>query len=366
MPTDESVCVPDSSPNVEQARAGDELERAVQALTFQVSPSVLESTLRALGDPTTDIVGAPPLRAATAFRDSALKRARAKMITASQLRELVVHLTETLGTERLGMPTPAAPTCRFDRAIFVFGLRRGGNHAITKWLRGHFPDDATAYFNSAEIALLETGDGTLTLDRHTYSMVRLDPCHQVLIVGYENLDPAIFPLAHNAQVAARSDVVVVLRDYPNTVASIAKQARDDPAFAYRYRIRDLLELWGRYAEYYRNKSFGFTYISFNRWFGEVRERRMLSHQLGLQHSDRNLNAVSSVSGGSSFDGVRHHGSAQKMKVLHRWESMLDDGLFLFLLLADEHALEASAELFGGFPFTRSQLLERWRARTNPI
>jgi hypothetical protein len=301
----------------------------------------------------------PPLLAALVFRDSALKHARSKNLTASDIREMVA--TTSVGTRC----SAVVPEPRFDRALFVFGLRRGANHAITEWLRGHFEEAEVRYLNSAEIALFETSGDLLTIDHDKYAKMSLNPRERILVVGYENLDPALFPLAHNAHIAHRSDVVVVVRDYPNMAASIARQACDDPAFAYRYRIQGFLDLWRRYAGYLEDRSFGYLYVSFNAWFGNVAERQRISHALQLRHSDSRLNTVSHHGRGSSFDGLRHDGHAQDMAVLRRWESMLDDRLFLFLMLADEEALEVSHRLFGGCPYDRAWFLARWRGEGIP-
>ncbi len=340
---------------LERARLDDERERAVHALIQRYQPEVLERILRALDDRETTLVNLAPLTAALAFRDAVLEQARTRPLTAEDVRQLAATAAGEIPV------TTSAPQPVFDRAIFVFGLRRGANHAITEWLRGHFDDAEVRYLNSAEIALFETDGDLLTIDRDKYARMRLNPAERILLVGYENLDPVVFPLDHNAQMARRSDVVVVLRDYPNMAASIARQAREDPAFAYRYHIRDLLGLWKRYARYLENHSFGYTYISFNAWFSDPLVRHQVSRALGLRHSDSGLNNVSPYGQGSSFDGLRHDGRAQEMTVLNRWESMFDDSLFQFLLLADEEALEVSQRLFGGFPYDRGELLARWRA-----
>ncbi|MET8677097.1 hypothetical protein ABZW18_05725 [Streptomyces sp. NPDC004647] len=341
---------------LERARVDDERERAVRALTLLLSPIALEHVLRRFGDRETVLTDLPPLKAAIRFQDTALEHARARQLSAEHIRKLAA----TIAADQTPHSAPA-PEPLFDRAIFIFGLRRGANHAISEWLRGHFDDSEVRYLNSAEISLFATNGNLLTVDRDKYTRMTIGSQERTLIVGYENLDPTTFPLHHNAHVAHRCDVVVVLRDFPNTAASIARQAQSDPAFAYRYRIRDLLDLWKRYAGYLKTSSFGYTYVAFNSWFSDAGERRRISQTLELQHSDHGLNRVSAYGQGSSFDGLHHDGRAQGMAVLNRWETMLDDRLFQFLLLADEESLEINEQLFGGFPYDRATLLDRWRA-----
>lgn len=254
------------------------------------------------------------------------------------------------------------PHALFDRAFFLFGLRRGGNHAILEWLRGHFDENKVWHLNDADMSLLETDGKQLTVDRIRYSKMPVPSGKTILIVGYENIDPMLFPLAHNARIAHRSDVVVVLRDYPNNAASIVKQAYSDPAWAYSRRISGFPELWKRYAEYLESGAFGHTYISYNKWFVDLEGRRDISRSLGLKHSDRGLGVVNPAGRGSSFEGMRRAGRAQEMNVLNRWQGMFDHDLFQFLLLADDDVLEMSRRLFGGFPHSRAELLARWRER----
>ncbi|MFG2328454.1 hypothetical protein ACGFMM_02395 [Streptomyces sp. NPDC048604] len=345
-----------SEAELEYARVNDDRERAVHSLTQLLPTTALEDVLQRLGVRDAALAGLPPLTAALRFQDAALEQARSEGLTAEQIRELAASAAHGRTHDSRPAPEPL-----FDRAIFIFGLRRGANHAISEWVRGHFDESEVRYLNSAEISLFETDGRLLTVDRDTYTRMAIEPHERTLIVGYENLDPSTFPLHHNAQVAHRSDVVVVLRDFPNTAASIARQAQSDPAWAYRYRIRDLLDLWKRYAGYLEARSFGFTYVTFNAWFNDTAERRRISEALGLEHSDRGLNTVSSFGQGSSFDGLHHDGRAQDMAVLNRWKTMLDDRLFQFMLLADEETLEINQRLFGDFPHDRAELLDRWSA-----
>lgn len=54
------------------------------------------------------------------------------------------------------------------------------------------------------------------------------------------------------------------------------------------------------------------------------------------------------------------GAGQAMNVLNRWEEMMGDDLFHFLLLAREENLAFNDGLFGNFPYSREGLLARWR------
>ena len=244
----------------------------------------------------------------------------------------------------------------------MFGLRRGGNHAIAEWLKAHFDESDTVYLNSAEIGFFKTGGNSFAVDQADYANIALNGKKSVLIIGYENLDFQSFPFAHNAGIAKRSDLIIVLRDYPNMAASIAKSARESPSFVYKYRLKDLPDNWTTSAKHFLARTGGFTYVKFNDWFSDVEYRKNLARILNLGFSDRGLNIVSSFGGGSSFEGMARDGEAQSMNVLNRWREMADDDLFLFLLLANDNVLDLNEKIFGNFPFSYEELRVRWQTR----
>lgn len=256
------------------------------------------------------------------------------------------------------MPAPAESERRFERAFFVFGLRRGGNHALAEWLKGHFEPDELLHLNNARLATFEERGEVIRFDDAEHAEVRPTPAQRILLVGYENTDFLQFPAAQNFKLARRNDWLVLLRDLPNMAASICRSARERPDFVWRHRLRDFPELWGMYARRFLAGSGGARYVSFNRWFEEPAYRRELAEGLKLDFTDRGLNAISALGGGSSFDGLDYAGRAQSMRVLARWPELLHDSLFRCLVLAERENLARNAELFGGFPFTFEELLGR--------
>ncbi|HET7463515.1 MAG TPA: hypothetical protein VFJ82_19840 [Longimicrobium sp.] len=327
------------------------LEQRVEELLWTAPLETLERALRQLGDRETRLAGVPPLEAASRFRQAVQAWARS---AGGRNPAAALPLSGPLAHP--------PPQRRFERALFVFGLRRAGNHALAEWLKGHFAEGDVLYLNSAEIAHFRTEGDTLAVDGADYAGVRLSGGESVLLVGYENLDFLDFPLAHNARVAARADLLVVLRDYPNMAASIARSARDRPEHVYRHRLRDFPEQWAAYARHFERRTGGFVYLSFNEWFSSLEYRRDLSARLGLAFSDRGKGAVSAHGLGSSFDGMAMDGAAASMDVLNRWRRMEGDDLFDFLLLAGADNLELNARLFGNFPLGRGEVQARWAAR----
>ncbi len=96
-------------------------------------------------------------------------------------------------------------------------------------------------------------------------------------------------------------------------------------------------------------------ILFNSWVTCSDYRRQIAEQLGLRFTDAAINDVADTAGGSSFDGLKHHGNASHMRVLDRWQEFAeDDG---YWQLFDDELIELSTELFGPPP-TRAQSVER--------
>lgn len=255
---------------------------------------------------------------------------------------------------------PVAPI--FERAFFLFGLRRSGNHALCDWLAGHFAPEEVVYLNSADLAGYRNTGARFSVDFGKYRYLERAPDQRVLIIGYENIDPVLFPLARNARVARRAEALILLRDLPNMAASIARGAREMPAFAYRYRVRDFPDLWCRYARLHLAPPSPWRPVSYNSWVADAAYREALQDALGLPRSEVGRDRVSPYGGGSSFEGTAQDGEGSSMAVLARWEEMRDDPLFQFLILAEEEALALNAQLFPMEVPGRELWLRWWQRR----
>lgn len=62
-------------------------------------------------------------------------------------------------------------------------------------------------------------------------------------------------------------------------------------------------------------------VAYNKWFTDSEYRRELAAKYNLPNSEKTLDDVPSLSGGSSFDGLNRHGSARAMNVLRRWDDL---------------------------------------------
>ena len=328
------------------ARAEDDLERLVDEVANVLSPSELSSLLAALG-----IADVPHglLPAYYCLRATVLAAERG--VATRALRRALAGR---------GAPAPVEPL--FERAFFVFGLRRAGNHALSDWLAGHFAPSEVAYLNSADLARFSVHGSRYAVDFGKYRDLERAPKQRVLIVGYENLDPLLFPLVHNAGIARRADGLILLRDLVNTAASIARGARAAPSFAYRFRARDFPDLWCRYARLHLAPPAGWRPVSYNAWVADAGYRQGLQVALGLPIREVERDRVGAFGGGSSFDGTALDGRGSSMAVLTRWDGMRDDKLLQFLVLAEEEAFSLNARLFPMDVPPRDEWLRWWRAQ----
>jgi hypothetical protein len=85
-------------------------------------------------------------------------------------------------------------------------------------------------------------------------------------------------------------------------------------------------------------------ISYNRWRDSSAYRRRIAERLGLEFTDAGFESITSVGGGSSFDGMRLQGRASAMATDRRWRAFADCEYFRRLF--DAEVLELSERIFG--------------------
>jgi len=114
------------------------------------------------------------------------------------------------------------------------------------------------------------------------------------------------------------------------------------------------KLWKSYAKEYLGKT---NYlgenkivINYNLWFSSKNYRNNIEKKLGLEPNDKKINEVLDIGRGSSFDGIKFNGKANKMKVLERWK-LLADNAFYKTVLKDKELIKLSNKIFGKIPET---------------
>jgi hypothetical protein len=172
-----------------------------------------------------------------------------------------------------------------------------------------------------------------------------------LILSYENRffdDEAYtaFVRNHDFQVGRSEKCyrLVILRDAFNLFASLY-----NASFVTSTDITLCVEIFKQYAELFlnptRQKALNITCVSFYEWFASPVYRIALARQFGVAISGEAFQSVPSIGGGSSFDGIRLDGCAQKMRVLERWKVCWGDPEYR-TIFNDRRLVELSEAVFG--------------------
>jgi len=267
----------------------------------------------------------------------------------------------------------ASPPVRNNRELFVFGMKRTGNHGIIGWLSFLFPEPV--YFinnvrhftdpfaknhefrryralNVVDLHKKRYPDTTFSTD------IRLAE-KKTLLLSYEDVPldalaerPIIEDKVAKLGASAHSTTILLLRDHYNLIASRMQMYRKEGSPVSVKRMKRDLDLWKVYArEFLGETSYlgdGLLRISYNNWFSSKPYRQLLATQLDLPFSDEGLEILPPQ--GSSFDSKELLGGAQRMAVLERWKAFKDDPIYEEAV-RDVEAAELNERLFG----TRAEL-----------
>jgi hypothetical protein len=250
----------------------------------------------------------------------------------------------------------------------VVGLSRSGNHAIIDWILGQ-AGGRTCFLNCAEPGqnpfewarpISERAGGCRAsfpgFDPSEEARGRWSP-KDLLVHSYEDVLLDTFsPRAVEEQwlgPSARRVDLLIVRDPFNLFASRAACgfAYLEPELAIEVWCDHARELLGRTRQLGGER----VMVPYNRWVAEPAFRRALAARLGLRFDDAPALVVSATGGGSSFDGVRFDGAADRMPVLERWHAYRDDPDYLALFTPEVVAL--SQAIFGPVPPALAARLE---------
>ena len=254
------------------------------------------------------------------------------------------------------------------------GLQRSGNHAFINWifnqtsgrkcLLNWVMSETNPFFSfhkkstARELQKNFYKDFNIPMEKMGFFSKK-----DLLIYTYEDdflekVGSNNFEACHGRWVGRsgkRFDLIIV-RDPFNLTASRLK--RDDDKIENRYSCRiesernTYISLWRQYAKEYLGITNYLKHnkicVNYNRWFAEKPYREEIAGRLGLEFTDKGMEEVVHVGGGSSFDNTGYDSKASEMKVLDRWRNYADDKDFK-LLLGDCEILELSKKIFGEIP-----------------
>lgn len=253
----------------------------------------------------------------------------------------------------------------------IIGLSRSGNHAIINWMLAHM-EGRVCFLNCAEpksnpfISARPMGSGMSTITNFAEFNLQEEQQGKVspkdyLLYSYEDcflglLNHAPSEVLHDEWMG-RSDLrrnLLILRDPFNLFASRMHYGLDQIPHGramqiWKQHARDALGA-RRYLPSSR------MFISYNDWVASQSYRQQLAEELGLDFTDSGVDEVPDTAGGSSFDGLRYHRDASRMRVLDRWQEFADDDNYWSLF--DDEVIRLSNELFGSLPSMERVLARR--------
>lgn len=237
----------------------------------------------------------------------------------------------------------------------LHGMKRSGNHALVNWLQ---PQLAAAFFNNL-VPLGELLRGKPMPAPRPYRAwldARRDATPEGrVLASLEDHDLALVPFVDIDVPMTR---LLVLRTPDQLFASRIRKASvvDMPAYprADGPVLRRAIALWKQHARCFLGDDAAYpgrVAILFDRWFADAGYRRAISAALGVPFDDAGFGRVGAEGGGSSFDGTRFDGQAQRMAVHARADALApDERALLDVVLADPEVRELHAALRAADPF----------------
>jgi len=207
-----------------------------------------------------------------------------------------------------------------EKEIFIFGLRRSGNHAIVHWLVGLFQDRHPTIRNDCVFHHFFVNNQPLPL-----SNIPMAPSFgNTQVISFESQEAMLYDetLLDPTKRKAKKKPIIVHRDPFNWMASTR-------AISYIYGHKEenfdhLVDLWILYAKKFFIEKPDLAYtVKFNQWKNEE-YRRKLAEYIEEPFSDTGLNWIKGpVQGGpgSSFDMATYDGRAQEMALEDRWKGL---------------------------------------------
>lgn len=184
--------------------------------------------------------------------------------------------------------------------IKITSISRNGQHAICNWLCKQEAHKLNIFEN--HVFVIDKKINLGLTDAVTYN--KNSSKKGVTIKLFENYFDSI------------SENVVILRDPYNWLCSLLHSEK---------RTKESIELYiSKYIDLYKSLDYCKLFINFNNWFCDKSYRKSICESLFLPFNDDGLNDVVSFGNGSSFDQRSLNGNGKKMKVLNRFDFVLED------------------------------------------
>ena len=259
-----------------------------------------------------------------------------------------------------------------EKDIKLIGLQRTGNHAILNWIYSqcdelkcvlnHVPINRKPFIAFSKKGTIKEFDQNFKQKLNvTAERLGFFARKELILYTYEdemiqNAFNKFSEKKHDSWVGVSKNRydLLILRDPFNLFASRLK--RDDNNIKNRFSLRDpkqrqkVIDLWKNHAREFLGDTNFLTNnkicVNYNSWFVDNEYKKKLAEQLYIPFTDKSMNEVVSVGGGSSFDNTELHNNASEMKVLERWKQYADDELFISIF-QDRELIELYTKNFSG-------------------
>ena len=245
-----------------------------------------------------------------------------------------------------------------EHEIRIISMARSGHHGMVIWAAGCL-SGPVLFHNHVNRGDKTTGsskpryyilDGTVAAQRacEPQQVAGENSRRPAYLLNTEDADLSVLPAMFESDawqtrcgVSRRIVYCLFHRDPYNLFASRLR---------YHHQTRMVTDkmssMWKQYAREFLGQTRylpeGTAHVLYNDWVSSEVYRQNVAAQLGIPFSDRWRDCVTNWGGGSSFDGLKYNGSANRMPVLTRWRSLLTDPRFVELMRDDEiHALAKS-------------------------
>ncbi len=245
-------------------------------------------------------------------------------------------------------------------------MHRTGHHAVAVWLlhQRRKVHDFAINTITPWLFKVENDEGVALLannplkadenehpdkDRFTDIVTEINPCSLFLTHEQESLASVGWVYAHSRLVLRNRldhQMVVVLRDFKNWIASCIKMAERDNKPVETIINEEKISVYMNHCGLINNDHL--TYVLYNHWVEQEGYRQEICDKLGLHFTDAALNQLSIFGGGSSFDGMKHIKTASLMKVNQRYKEMEDHPDYIRIINENKDALSLSNDIFGRY------------------
>jgi hypothetical protein len=226
--------------------------------------------------------------------------------------------------------------------FYIYGLKRGGHHAIINWILQHY--ESSIYYNNC---MFENNNFYFANNSEVFKKGNEPYCIKVLsFEDRPNIDESSIEIVSKKNKPKKN--IIILRDAYNNYASrfekkIYPHKKKWNEIWHNY---DDVEIWKKYAKEFIGETnyLNAIKINYNSWFKDIEYRKKISKNFG-NFTDKGFLQVLDFGAGSSFDYQNFDNNAQEMKVLERWKKFFNDKHYYEKIIQDKELEELNKKIF---------------------